>query len=617
MLRPRPRSRFEPPPVLPIDGPGDTVTPPLPATRSGHDPVAAAPGGDPRTVGGEPPPVHPDRAAPRAVPPNRGAPAVTQPDAAGTPSAPGWSQPGAVGRPDAPPHRAVEIAVDAPTDPGHRRDRRHRVRADRRDTARRTTATGASRPSPAARARIPRLARGHHCAASKRAARLPAGVTDRRGARRSRSPARRRRTGFDAPARGGNIGGRDGYAAASGAIPDARASADPNAAAHPPSRPDAGQRRAGTLRARAPPPRAPPPRAPAPCAPAPCARPPRGRSRRAPLRLRPDRAHGHDRAYRGHRPPTSTKRPPGRHARRAASREPRRVPAGPGRRAGRDEHHRRDRRRHRDADQHDPGGGGGRRRSAAARSRPAHRIGPARAPPVNQVNLFLYRTSIDAAWRNKDPPGIRPGESGQPPLPLVLSYLVTAYGENDDEILAHRLLGIAMGVLNDRPVLSRSRDRHRAARPGPTSSTRSSAYGSRPDPRPQDEISRMWATFGTGYRLSVSYDAAVVLIDSTRPVSAPAPVLMRGSGDRGPVGHAALMFPQIDARLPPNLQPAARPGDVVTLTGQASRVRHRRQREPSARPASTASMPTSRRPTRAVTVRLPTRPPCPAGASPW
>ena len=32
--------------------------------------------------------------------------------------------------------------------------------------------------------------------------------------------------------------------------------------------------------------------------------------------------------------------------------------------------------------------------------------------PVNQVNLFLYRTSIDAAWRNQDPPSIRPGEIG-------------------------------------------------------------------------------------------------------------------------------------------------------------------------------------------------------------
>ena len=84
----------------------------------------------------------------------------------------------------------------------------------------------------------------------------------------------------------------------------------------------------------------------------------------------------------------------------------------------------------------------------------------------NQINLFLYRTSIDAAWRNQDPPSIRPGESGQPSLPLVLSYLITAYGENDDEILSHRLLGIAMGVLNDRPLLSRA-DIQRSLQPGP------------------------------------------------------------------------------------------------------------------------------------------------------
>ena len=142
---------------------------------------------------------------------------------------------------------------------------------------------------------------------------------------------------------------------------------------------------------------------------------------------------------------------------------------------------------------------------------------------VNQVNLFLYRTSIDAAWRNQDPPGIRPGEVGQPPLPLVLSYLITAYGENDDEILAHRLLGIAMGVLNDRPLLSRAQIASALPAPGSDLENQVERVRITPDPRPQDEISRMWTTFGTGYRLSVSYDAAVVLIDSTRPVKPQAP----------------------------------------------------------------------------------------------
>ncbi len=186
--------------------------------------------------------------------------------------------------------------------------------------------------------------------------------------------------------------------------------------------------------------------------------------------------------------------------------------------------------------------------------------------PVNQVNLFLYRTSIDAAWRNQDPPGVRPGESGQPPLPLVLSYLITAYGENDDEILAHRLLGIAMGVLNDRPVLSRAQIASALPPPGSDLQNQVERVRITPDPRPQDEISRMWTTFNTGYRLSVSYDAAVVLIDSTRPVAAALPVLMRGRQDTGPVAAGSL-FPQLQLAVPPNGQPAAQPGDVLALTG--------------------------------------------------
>lgn len=186
--------------------------------------------------------------------------------------------------------------------------------------------------------------------------------------------------------------------------------------------------------------------------------------------------------------------------------------------------------------------------------------------PVNQVNLFLYRTSIDAAWRNQDPPSARPGESAQPPLPLVLSYLITAYGEDDDEILAHRLLGIAMGVLNDRPVLSRALIASALPPPGSDLQNQVERVRITPDPRPQDEISRMWTTFNTGYRLSVSYDAAVVLIDSTRPVAAAPPVLARGRGDTGPVAAGSL-YPQLQLAVPPNRQPAAQPGDVVTLTG--------------------------------------------------
>ena len=154
----------------------------------------------------------------------------------------------------------------------------------------------------------------------------------------------------------------------------------------------------------------------------------------------------------------------------------------------------------------------------------------------NQINLFLYRTSIDAAWRNQDPPGIRPGESGQPPLPLVLSYLMTAYGEDDDDILAHRLLGVGMQLLSDRPLLSPNAIV--AALPGSGLEDQPNKIKIIPHPIPMDEISRLWATFCTGYRISASYDAGVVLIDNNQPFRAPLPVLARSAGDLGPLAGA-------------------------------------------------------------------------------
>ena len=170
---------------------------------------------------------------------------------------------------------------------------------------------------------------------------------------------------------------------------------------------------------------------------------------------------------------------------------------------------------------------------------------------VNQVNVFLYRTSVDAAWRNQQPPGLRPGEVGYPPLPLVLSYVVTAYGRDDDEILAHRLLGIAMSTVHDEPVLSPAV----LAAAGPGSGVDSQPERIRivPGPIPQDEISRMWSTFQTGYRISATYDVGVVLIDSNRAASAARPVEMRGADDRGP-SVAAALAPRLTS-VPGFLQP--------------------------------------------------------------
>ncbi len=44
----------------------------------------------------------------------------------------------------------------------------------------------------------------------------------------------------------------------------------------------------------------------------------------------------------------------------------------------------------------------------------------------DQLNIFLYQTVPNAAWRNMDMPRqVRPGETGQPPLALNLHYLIT------------------------------------------------------------------------------------------------------------------------------------------------------------------------------------------------
>jgi hypothetical protein len=75
----------------------------------------------------------------------------------------------------------------------------------------------------------------------------------------------------------------------------------------------------------------------------------------------------------------------------------------------------------------------------------------------NQINLFLYQTAINSAFRNMNMPGqVRPGETGKPPLALNLYYLVTSYGKNNDEVFSHRLLGRAMRILQEYPLLIKS-----------------------------------------------------------------------------------------------------------------------------------------------------------------
>ncbi|MBN1204048.1 MAG: DUF4255 domain-containing protein [Myxococcaceae bacterium] len=189
----------------------------------------------------------------------------------------------------------------------------------------------------------------------------------------------------------------------------------------------------------------------------------------------------------------------------------------------------------------------------------------------NQLNLFLYHTAPNAAWRNKSL--ARPGEQGQPALALNLYYLVTAYGRGSDDILGHRLLGRAMSILHDQGVLLPSD--MEAALAGNDLHLQVERVRLSPYNLTSEELSKLWTIFQTQYRLTVAYEVSVVLIDSARPVKAALPVLTRGFGDKGPdvQPHLTAPFPSLTALAPPHGQPAVRlgagatPGEVLVVQG--------------------------------------------------
>jgi hypothetical protein len=128
----------------------------------------------------------------------------------------------------------------------------------------------------------------------------------------------------------------------------------------------------------------------------------------------------------------------------------------------------------------------------------------------NQVNLFLYQTLPNAAWRNTDL------SAGGPPLALNLYYLLSAYGQNDDdaEPFSHRLLGEAMRILHDHPVLDPATIQE--ALPGSDLHEQAERVRITPQPLTLEEMARLWGTFQTQYRISVAYEVSVVLIAGTR-----------------------------------------------------------------------------------------------------
>ncbi|WP_031458393.1 DUF4255 domain-containing protein [Chloroflexus sp. MS-G] len=203
-----------------------------------------------------------------------------------------------------------------------------------------------------------------------------------------------------------------------------------------------------------------------------------------------------------------------------------------------------------------------------------------------QLNLFLYRITLNSGWRNYGLPS-RSGRGdliSDPPLALELHYLLTAY--TDQDYLAELLLGYAMQLLHETPVLARDAIRTALAPPSPISgvslpgTARASLVAAdladqieqvklTPEPLTLEEISQIWSSLQSPYRPSVAYQASVVLIESRRPTRQALPVRQRNLyvlPFRQP--RITQIGSQRSANEPVNVQQPILPGYRLAVRGQ-------------------------------------------------
>ncbi|MFF5004166.1 DUF4255 domain-containing protein [Streptomyces phaeochromogenes] len=194
------------------------------------------------------------------------------------------------------------------------------------------------------------------------------------------------------------------------------------------------------------------------------------------------------------------------------------------------------------------------------------------------VNVFLYQVTPNAAWLSDDLPTRRPdGTALLPPQQaLNLHYLLTFYGD-EAALEPQRLLGTAVRTLNARPVLTRQVVRkavQHAIDEDPASYLKFADLDEQVDvvrftmlPLNLEELSRLWSTFfQVSYRLTVAYQASVVLLSSEVDARTALPVRTRR------VDVAPFSAPQI-ARVRADSAPDAPVTAGTTLRVEGARLR--------------------------------------------
>ena len=147
------------------------------------------------------------------------------------------------------------------------------------------------------------------------------------------------------------------------------------------------------------------------------------------------------------------------------------------------------------------------------------------------INIYLYQTTTNTAWRNTDLRTRRPkGDLGRlKQVGLDLHYLFTFYGE-EGFLTPQKLLGSTVRTLVDRPLLETEFIERIIQRRldlfDSNLSDQVQTIRLVPSQMNPEQLSRVWSSFfQTPYALSLAYEATVILIEGKRPGRKSLPVL--------------------------------------------------------------------------------------------
>jgi hypothetical protein len=187
-----------------------------------------------------------------------------------------------------------------------------------------------------------------------------------------------------------------------------------------------------------------------------------------------------------------------------------------------------------------------------------------------QLNLFMYYVGLNPYLRNLDMPAYN-GAGAQianAPLTLDLHYLISAYG--GAQFAAEILLGWAMKVLHDNPVVAPATIQDALAALASGSPTEEATLVATstlagqvdhiritPETLTTEQIFQLWPAFQAPYRPSTAFRvSAVVIADTAELASGP------------PVRHRRLVALPMQSPVISGISPAmAAAGTVLTISG--------------------------------------------------